>query len=227
VQHEPDALGFVEADFDEVVAGAQRAQVLVVVAVVQARVFLDDALEARQQPSPTGRRPVAAGGCAPCQLPWSRLPRPTVRPCGTALSMAARSPRRLSGRSAALSVLRVAIMPQPMSTPTAAGMIAPRVGMTLPIVEPLPRCTSGITARWRKMNGRRAVLSNCSRAASSTGTPSVHILIGLPFAAWSTSLAVFSWPATCLPWALGKRCRVRRRRHLGRHPPYRQRQAEF
>jgi hypothetical protein len=78
--------------------------------------------------------------------------------------------------------VRVAIMPQPMSTPTAAGMIAPRVGITLPIVEPLPRCTSGITARWRKMNGRRAVLISCRRAASSsTGTlmtPSVHILIG-------------------------------------------------
>jgi len=67
----------------------------------------------------------------------------------------------LSGRSAASSVVRVAIIPQPMSTPTAAGMIAPRVGMTLPIVEPLPRCTSGITARWRKMKGRRAVLINC------------------------------------------------------------------
>jgi hypothetical protein len=39
-----------------------------------------------------------------------------------------------------------AIMPQPMSTPTAAGMIAPRVGITLPTVAPMPQCTSGIAA---------------------------------------------------------------------------------
>ena len=35
----------------------------------------------------------------------------------------------------------------PISTPTAAGMTAPKVGTTLPMVEPLPRCTSGMTAR--------------------------------------------------------------------------------
>jgi hypothetical protein len=29
-------------------------------------------------------------------------------------------------------------MPQPMSTPTAAGMMAPSVGITLPIVAPIP-----------------------------------------------------------------------------------------
>jgi hypothetical protein len=76
--------------------------------------------------------------------------------------------------------VRAAIMPQPISTPTAAGMIAPTVGITLPMVEPLPRCTSGITARWRKMKGRRAVFISCWPAASSTGTPRVHSLIGHP-----------------------------------------------
>ena len=40
--------------------------------------------------------------------------------------------------------LRTAIIPQPMSTPTAAGMMAPLVGITEPTVAPLPRCTSGI-----------------------------------------------------------------------------------
>jgi hypothetical protein len=35
--------------------------------------------------------------------------------------------------------VRTAIMPQPISTPTAAGMIAARVGMTDPTVDPLPR----------------------------------------------------------------------------------------
>ena len=42
--------------------------------------------------------------------------------------------------------VRAAIMPQPMSTPTAAGMIASRVGTTEPTVAPIPRWTSGMTA---------------------------------------------------------------------------------
>ena len=58
-------------------------------------------------------------------------------------------------------------MPQPMSTPTAAGMIAPRVGMTEPTVEPLPRCASGIRATCGKMNGIEAVISACSRVLDS------------------------------------------------------------
>ena len=37
-------------------------------------------------------------------------------------------------------------MPQPMSTPTAAGMIAPSVGMTEPTVAPMPRWASGMSA---------------------------------------------------------------------------------
>jgi hypothetical protein len=40
-------------------------------------------------------------------------------------------------------------MPQPMSTPTAPGTIAPVIGMTLPTVAPMPVCTSGITANHR------------------------------------------------------------------------------
>ena len=55
-------------------------------------------------------------------------------------------------------------MPQPMSTPTAAGMIAPRVGITEPTVAPLPRWTSGITATHGPTNGIDAMLRNCSCA---------------------------------------------------------------
>ena len=62
---------------------------------------------------------------ASIKAPLSRPPRPPVRPCGTACSIAERRPLRLSGRSEAVSVVRVAIIPQPMSTPTAAGTIAP------------------------------------------------------------------------------------------------------
>ena len=69
-----------------------------------------------------------------------------MRPCGIAFSIAERMPFRLSGRSLAVIDVRTAIMPQPMSTPTAAGMIAPFVGITLPTVAPIPQCTSGIAA---------------------------------------------------------------------------------
>jgi hypothetical protein len=58
--------------------------------------------------------------------------------------MAARSGARLSGRSSARSVVLQAIIPQPMSTPTAAGMMARKVGITEPTVAPMPKCTSGI-----------------------------------------------------------------------------------
>src|SRR5512146_492821 len=72
-------------------------------------------------------------------------------------------------------------MPQPISTPTAAGIIAPRVGITLPTVAPIPQCTSGIAATHLKTNGSMATLRNCFSAASSTGTPLVQALIGTPF----------------------------------------------
>ena len=63
--------------------------------------------------------------------------------CGMA---AVRTASSESGRSAAVRLVSDAHMPQPMSTPTAAGTIAPLVGITLPTVAPLPRCTSGMTA---------------------------------------------------------------------------------
>jgi hypothetical protein len=60
-----------------------------------------------------------------------------------------------------------AIMPQPMSTPTAAGMMARSVGITEPTVAPMPRCTSGIAATWWCTIGRREMLTSCWRAAGS------------------------------------------------------------
>ena len=63
--------------------------------------------------------------------------------------------------------MRTAIMPQPMSTPTAAGMIAPRVGMTDPTVAPRPRWASGISATCGWMNGMRAVVTAWSRVPCS------------------------------------------------------------
>ena len=44
------------------------------------------------------------------------------------------------------SATGAATTPQPMSTPTAAGMIASAVGMTEPMVAPLPRWASGMSA---------------------------------------------------------------------------------
>ena len=72
--------------------------------------------------------------------------------------MADRAPAMLSGRCSALSVVLTAIMPQPMSTPTAAGMIAPLVGITEPIVAPMPQWQSGMTATCLWMKGSDATL---------------------------------------------------------------------
>src|SRR5687768_8081326 len=49
-----------------------------------------------------------------------------------------------------------AAMPQPMSTPTAAGATAPRSAITEPTVAPMPTCTSGMTATWCATQGRDA-----------------------------------------------------------------------
>jgi len=130
MQHEPDEAHFIEADLDEVVARAQRAQVLDVVGLGQLGV--------------------------------------------------ARSGPRLSGRSSAVSVVLQAIIPQPMSTPTAAGMMAFTVGITEPTVAPMPKCTSGMAATCLNTMGRRAAFVSWRFASSSTGTPRVHILMGTP-----------------------------------------------
>ena len=80
---------------------------------------------------------------------WSRVTSVLYRPAesGTASSMATRTAAPVGREVAAVNWVRTAIIPQPMSTPTAAGMTAPSVGMTLPTVAPLPRWASGMSAR--------------------------------------------------------------------------------
>ncbi len=92
-----------------------------------------------------------------------------------------------------MSDVCTAIIPQPMSTPTAAGMIAPTVGMTLPTVAPIPQCTSGITATHWWMNGIRATLRELRGAAASNGTPRVHALIGTPPSGWTADERSVDW----------------------------------
>ena len=60
------------------------------------------------------------------------------KPTGTAASICDRSRARSSGRSSARSEVRTAVIPQPMSTPTAAGDTASRIAITEPTVAPLP-----------------------------------------------------------------------------------------
>lgn len=87
---------------------------------------------------------------------------------------------RSRATSGAHSVVRTAIIPQPMSIPPAAGMAARLVGITLPMVAPFPACTSGVTAAQRWMKGMRATRRGCSRASSSEGTPAVQGQVGTP-----------------------------------------------
>ncbi len=66
---------------------------------------------------------------------------------------------RSSGSCEAVRSVCTAIMPHPMSTPTAAGMTAFSVGITDPTVAPIPTCASGIRATWPARIGRRLVLA--------------------------------------------------------------------
>jgi len=88
-------------------------------------------------PASNGRAaPASARSSACCALP-------------TGTSRLIWSKTRCSRRSSSCSAdsdSRQATMPQPISTPTAAGTTAPRVAITEPIVAPMPRCTSGIAA---------------------------------------------------------------------------------
>src|SRR5260221_4965354 len=110
------------------------------------------------------------------------------KPTGTARSIAVRMRARPSGSCSALSESRTAFMPQPISTPTAAGMIAPRVGITDPTDGPIPECTSGIAATCPNTIGSRDTFASCAREWASrssvktlTGTrpPSMICLTGM------------------------------------------------
>ena len=69
-------------------------------------------------------------------------------------------------------------MPQPMSTPTAAGATAPRIAMTDPTVAPLPRCTSGMTATWCATQGRAATFFSWLMTSVSTSSIGAQSWIG-------------------------------------------------
>ena len=92
--------------------------------------------------------------------------------------MASRTPRSESGSRPASRVSRAAAIPQPMSTPTAAGISARRVGITDPMVAPMPTCTSGIAATCPTTTGSRDTAASCSIDWRSTS--SVKILTGTP-----------------------------------------------
>ena len=150
VEHEPDAVRLVQAHLDEVVPGAERAEwftwfellIRPCLAVIASNRGL------RSLPRGDGRR-------------WRVLPRALVaaprRPPVRHRSLDRRAHRAQAlGQVAGGQRGSTAIMPQPMSTPTAAGMIAPTVGMTLPTVAPIPQWTSGIAATQPWTNGSRA-----------------------------------------------------------------------
>jgi hypothetical protein len=103
------------------------------------------------------------------ELSW---PLPT--PAGTAFSTRGRSGSSVSGSWSAVTSRRAAIIPQPMSTPTAEGMTASRVGMTEPTVAPIPTWASGIRATWSSTMGRRAAADAWRMAPSSTSVAHDH-----------------------------------------------------
>ena len=135
MQHEPYIVGFIEADFDEMVPDSQRAELVCRVRVaVQLGVLVERSLVAAAKHPPRYR--VSPGRVAKrLIIAATAVIRASV---GHAFSMAERIADTLSGSSEAVSVVCIAAIPQPMSTPTAAGMMALRVGMTLPTVAPNP-----------------------------------------------------------------------------------------
>ena len=135
MQHEPYIVGFIEADFDEMVPDSQRAELVYRVRVaVQLGVLVEHSLVAvakhppryRVSPGRVAKRPIIAA---------TAVMRASV---GHGLFDGRAKRRHFVGKLRAVSVVCIAAIPQPMSTPTAAGMMALRVGMTLPTVAPNP-----------------------------------------------------------------------------------------
>ena len=136
VQEQPHRVRLVDRHLDEVVAEPSEPSCSAPVARVRGRVEPGFARRAPRAPRPAARRSRRPCGC--------RRP-----PTAARRARSAPAARRRSAGEVAMPVncVRTAIMPQPMSTPTAAGMIAPSVGMTDPTVAPMPRWASGISAR--------------------------------------------------------------------------------
>ena len=143
-RHELYIVGFIEADFDEMVPGPQRAELVCRVRVaVQLEVLVEHSLVAVAKHLPRYRvSPGARRETTPCLHDGRDASVRGARP----FRWPSESPTRCREGPEAISVVCIAAIPQPMSTPTAAGMMALRVGMTLPTVAPSPQCTSGIAA---------------------------------------------------------------------------------
>jgi len=92
---------------------------------------------------------------------------PWPTPAGMTRSTRTSSGSSESGSRSSVTSSSAATMPQPMSTPTAAGITAPRVGITEPTVAPMPTWASGMRATWPSMIGRRAVFSAWRMAPGS------------------------------------------------------------
>ena len=110
----------------------------------------------------TGRRARPSSGRLRRCGPASRHRRPPEQPWRCRRNSGSSE----SGKSWAATSVRTAAIPQPMSTPTAAGMIALRVVTTEPTVAPLPIWASGIS-RTPSTTERRAVRSAWARVAGS------------------------------------------------------------
>jgi len=121
MQHHPEPILLINAQLDEVISSTQRAEMTDRTWVIRFGVPLKDLHKAILERLPRGdhfRGRVAAPGTdiiAPA----------VVAACGMAASIAERSGARLSGSADAVTFVRTAAMPQPISTPTAAGIIAP------------------------------------------------------------------------------------------------------
>jgi hypothetical protein len=172
-------LGGFDADLDEVVPRAEGAELLDR-GSRRAPTIVGERRDAFSRCSPSRARDGAASRCESRRAPRRSASRPTTRSRrARPPESRPRSPRGASpdGARWQLRLVRIAIIPQPMSTPTAAGMIAPRVGITEPTVAPMPQCTSGMIATCGPTIGSEATLRICAIASSSTSTPSVQSLI--------------------------------------------------
>ncbi len=90
-----------------------------------------------------------------------------LNPAGTAAATASSAPLRSSGSCDAVCGVRTAVIPQPKSTPTAAGMMAASVGITDPMVAPMPTWASAIKATGPDTAGLRAVRWACTSVSAS------------------------------------------------------------
>src|SRR5438876_3258419 len=112
---------------------------------------------------------VLGGGCAASHTAAASdtcfLSLPT--PAGMLLWQAFTQDSAWSVTKDADALTLLAAIPHPISTPTADGITPDSAGITEPIVAPIPRCASAISAIGSVRMGNRAVFSACSLVLSS------------------------------------------------------------